>query len=575
MSSRLQSGHHNDLSVNFRCDSATALFMWHSHCHIGHSKRRCFMGQTFESPNVAVLITRGKDGRWTYTPDNKHYLGDLDVDRLDVFYLKNYFKELGYETMKEVWWQVLGMSLEVGLRHLDSDNELREMCCHGGKNNGVVDVYIEHGEGSWRASQVEFQDGERPPVKPTTEKDPPMSLSMVTYKPQAKEALPKKTNMNSNLEPQPKPKSKPKHKTVPKPKHMPRQNNVTRTRRYCLRSLGKGFSKAKENAGDHVVLSSNSNSHDSYESAEDKAYKPQESDDSSDESGIGYTIPSHKKKVNKPNARKKVQAESGKEKGKAKVCVDDDGFVEDVSDEDVDIGFVGGGRKGINHDAFDLGSKSDGANSWHSLEMKTPPNSGDELIGKESSEEVHGRPTNHVVDLEKRLCTCQFWMLTGIPCIHACTALARVNKHPEDFCYKLITMESYKETYKYHINPIPGQAFWKQSQYNRPLAPPIKKKPGNLQTKRRKDSDENTSFSKKSKPCTAMKRQLRPFTCKYCLQKVKGEPATRPAKLPARRRSPPTTLSTTLDPMKGASSVTALRFTNFLKFVPTPGFKHP
>ncbi|XP_016185901.1 uncharacterized protein LOC107627584 [Arachis ipaensis] len=133
--------------------------------------------------------------------------------------------------------------------------------------------------------------------------------------------------------------------------------------------------------------------------------------------------------------------------------------------------------------------------------------------------EVHGRPTNHVVDLGKRLCTCQFWMLTGIPCVHACAALARVNKHPEDFCHKLITMESYKETYKYHINPIPGQAFWEQSQFNKPLAPPIKRKPGNLQTKRRKDSDEVSSSSKKSKPVTALKRQLRPFTCKYCLQK--------------------------------------------------------
>ncbi|RYR04146.1 hypothetical protein Ahy_B06g083731 [Arachis hypogaea] len=483
------------------------------------------------------------------------------------------------------------------------------------------------------------------------------------------------------MESQPKPNSKCKPKTVPKSKSMPRQNNVTRTRRYCLRSVGKGISKAKENASDHVLLSSDSNSHDSYESAEDEAYKPQEPDDSSDESGIGYTVPSQKKKVKKPNARKKVQAESGKEKGKAKVCVDDDGFVEDVSDEDVDIEFVGGGIKGDNHDAFDPGSESDGGNSWHSLEMKTPPNSEDELVGEESSDEVfpvfrqgarfgelhlevgmkfntkwefkeavreftiqegrrmrfrkndgkrvravckvkdckwvvyasrdhedscwqvktffndhtcpredknratnrnwvaesrhwhaiwsgdtgyekfevHGRPTNHVVDLGKRLCTCQFWMLTGIPCVHACAALARVNKHPEDFCHKLITMESYKETYKYHINPIPGQAFWEQSQFNKPLAPPIKRKPGNLQTKRRKDSDEVSSSSKKSKPFT----------------EVTGEPATRPAKLPTRRRSPPTTPSTALDPMKGASSATASRFTNFLKFVPTPGFKHP
>ncbi|RYR30790.1 hypothetical protein Ahy_B01g055556 [Arachis hypogaea] len=104
-----------------------------------------------------------------------------------------------------------------------------------------------------------------------------------------------------------------------------------------------------------------------------------------------------------------------------------------------------------------------------------------------------------------------------------------MNKHPEDFCHKLITIESYKETYKYHINPIPGQAFWEQSQYNRPLAPPIKRKLGNLQTKRRKDSDEGTSSSKKAKP---------------------AELAARRAKLPARRRSPPPTPSTALNPIR-------------------------
>ncbi|RYQ89568.1 hypothetical protein Ahy_B09g096142 [Arachis hypogaea] len=70
--------------------------------------------------------------------------------------------------------------------------------------------------------------------------------------------------------------------------------------------------------------------------------------------------------------------------------------------------------------------------------------------------EVHGYPANHVVDLGKRLCTCQFWMLTRIPYVHACAALARVNKSLEDFFHKLVTIESYRETYQHHINPILG-----------------------------------------------------------------------------------------------------------------------
>ncbi|RYR19836.1 hypothetical protein Ahy_B03g064726 [Arachis hypogaea] len=62
-----------------------------------------------------------------------------------------------------------------------------------------------------------------------------------------------------------------------------------------------------------------------------------------------------------------------------------------------------------------------------------------------------------VVDLGKRLCTCGFWQLSGMPCVHACAALARVRR-PDEFCHQWLTMEAYNNTYAFHINPIPGQA---------------------------------------------------------------------------------------------------------------------
>ncbi|RYR17165.1 hypothetical protein Ahy_B03g061949 isoform C [Arachis hypogaea] len=136
--------------------------------------------------------------------------------------------------------------------------------------------------------------------------------------------------------------------------------------------------------------------------------------------------------------------------------------------------------------------------------------------------EVHGYPTNHVVDLGKNLCTCQFWMLTGIPCVHACAALSRVNKPPENFCHPLVTMESYKATYNHHINPIPGQPLWEVSEFNKPRAPKVKRPPGKLQMKRRMDSDEKHGGGKrlrvdtKNNDNTHLKRQLGKFTCSYC-----------------------------------------------------------
>ncbi|RYR02718.1 hypothetical protein Ahy_B06g081521 [Arachis hypogaea] len=124
--------------------------------------------------------------------------------------------------------------------------------------------------------------------------------------------------------------------------------------------------------------------------------------------------------------------------------------------------------------------------------------------------EVYGHQINMVVDLGKRLCTGQFSMLTGILCVHVCAALARVNKRPENFCYSLVNMDSYRKTYEHYINPLSGQFMWEKSAYSQLQAPNIKWKSGKLTTKRRKDADEGPSANKKAK------LQLKPFTCTYC-----------------------------------------------------------
>ncbi|RYR26390.1 hypothetical protein Ahy_B02g060626 [Arachis hypogaea] len=96
------------------------------------------------------------DGKLVYSPDNRACLGDLDEDTLDVFFVKNYFKELGYDKVVECWWLVPERSLEVGLRALTTDDKLREMCFHAQRNDGVVDVYFEHG-----VSTPELMEGKK------------------------------------------------------------------------------------------------------------------------------------------------------------------------------------------------------------------------------------------------------------------------------------------------------------------------------------------------------------------------------------------------------------------------------
>ncbi|RYR28227.1 hypothetical protein Ahy_B01g052348 [Arachis hypogaea] len=201
------------------------------------------------------------EGNLRYTPDNLTCLGDLDEDTLDVFFIRNYYKELGYDKILHCWWLVPGRTLETGLRNLNSDNELREMCFLTHKNNGLVDVYFEHGvsspdylqdeeekasidakeEGAMvtpndkmrnpssespqdKATPVNTIDTPNPPINPTPPSNPTpptMPESITNPKPPSPEkSLP---NPNDQSQAKPATNQKPKSPTNPQPKPLTNQ----------------------------------------------------------------------------------------------------------------------------------------------------------------------------------------------------------------------------------------------------------------------------------------------------------------------------------------------------------------
>ncbi|RYQ78921.1 hypothetical protein Ahy_Scaffold8g108396 [Arachis hypogaea] len=90
-------------------------------------------------------FVRSEDGVLSYTRDHISEIPKLDPDRLDVFFIRNYYKELGYDKAEHCWWLVPNRPLETGLRKLNSDAELLEMCFLAESNHGEVHVYYEHG----------------------------------------------------------------------------------------------------------------------------------------------------------------------------------------------------------------------------------------------------------------------------------------------------------------------------------------------------------------------------------------------------------------------------------------------
>ncbi|RYR78130.1 hypothetical protein Ahy_A01g002866 [Arachis hypogaea] len=100
----------------------------------------------------------------------------------------------------------------------------------------------------------------------------------------------------------------------------------------------------------------------------------------------------------------------------------------------------------------------------------------------------------------------------GMPCMHAISAIQEKNdKRPEEYYHEWLTMEAYRRTYQFNVNPIKGQDLWEKTGSPAPVPLPIKRKPGRPTTNRRKDKAEGSTGTK-----TKMKRKYAPIRCMYC-----------------------------------------------------------
>jgi hypothetical protein len=79
---------------------------------------------------------------------------------------------------------------------------------------------------------------------------------------------------------------------------------------------------------------------------------------------------------------------------------------------------------------------------------------------------------------------------TGMPCMHACSALALRGLKPEDHCHAWLTLGSYRATYNYFIQPVNSQIYWESTPYDKPVPPKVKRAPGRPKKVRRKDGNE-------------------------------------------------------------------------------------
>lgn len=102
-------------------------------------------------PLITIIFHHGgsfiteADESMSYNGGETCELPDIDTDTLDVFFVRDYHKKIGYDKVSQTWWLVPNRPMQTGLRAIADDNELMEMCYLAQQNKGVIHVYYEHG----------------------------------------------------------------------------------------------------------------------------------------------------------------------------------------------------------------------------------------------------------------------------------------------------------------------------------------------------------------------------------------------------------------------------------------------
>ncbi|CAN1185109.1 hypothetical protein LINPERHAP2_LOCUS37359 [Linum perenne] len=123
---------------------------------------------------------------------------------------------------------------------------------------------------------------------------------------------------------------------------------------------------------------------------------------------------------------------------------------------------------------------------WTKLEARTciiQPSLDDVL-------ECSNRGRGFVVDLQRKCCTCGYWQLSGVPCMHAIVAISYMRYDINNYIHEWYSVQVARRAYTKGIQPLPGREDWKEVDGNQVLPPPYKVLPGRPKKNRRKEPGE-------------------------------------------------------------------------------------
>ncbi|RYR00124.1 hypothetical protein Ahy_B07g088209 [Arachis hypogaea] len=100
---------------------------------------------------ITIIFHRGGsfitevDGGMSYNGGEVSKLSGVNTDTLDVFFVRDYHRNIGYDNVTQTRWLVPNRPLQSGLRAITDDKELLKMCYLAQQNKRVIHVYYKHG----------------------------------------------------------------------------------------------------------------------------------------------------------------------------------------------------------------------------------------------------------------------------------------------------------------------------------------------------------------------------------------------------------------------------------------------
>ncbi|WVZ72240.1 hypothetical protein U9M48_020734 [Paspalum notatum var. saurae] len=110
--------------------------------------------------------------------------------------------------------------------------------------------------------------------------------------------------------------------------------------------------------------------------------------------------------------------------------------------------------------------------------------------------------TKFTVDLEKKECSCRYWQMTGLPCVHAIAFIGTRRLELEDFVDKYYSVQKFKVAYAGYVCPLPDKTQWEPVDIGFKLLPPLlKRAAGRPRTRRIVGVEEGGSGTKRRQRC--------------------------------------------------------------------------